>query len=307
MFAPIAPPIRWLGLLAFAAFAFPLSAETVTLTPVADTSIFQRNPLNNVGGSQSLAAGDTATVNPCRALIRFDVAAALPPDATVTSVRLELAVVRTVVSTPTLFDLHRLGRAWGEGDKGAGDVIGAGEPATEAEATWIARFHPDVEWDEPGGSTGTDFARAASASGELATQETLVFESTPGMNSDVQGWLADPAANFGWLLKARNEFAFISARRFGSREHPQLPPRLVVQFENQKAGPQLRGVEQLTDQFCFRFAAAPGKAYSVQRREQIDSGNWITITNLPPTTATQEVFFCQPLEAGSHFYRVEER
>ena len=51
------------------------------------------------------------------------------------------------------------------------------------------------------------------------------------MAADVQGWLDNPSANFGWLLQG-NESQGGTAKRFDSRENPTPSnrPTLVVQF-----------------------------------------------------------------------------
>jgi len=280
-------------------------AESVTLLPIADTSIFAKDPTNNLGAAQSLTVGNTATLDPVRALVKFAIAAAVPTNALVLAASLELSVVRVATTNPATFDLHRLLVDWGEGSKGAGSLIGVGDPATAGEATWLARFHPDTFWSIRGGGAGSDYAAAPSAAADVASEAAVVFPSSSNLVADVQGWLQNPAANFGWLIKDRAETVLRSARRFGSREEPTNPPRLLLEYELLQ--PRISGAQIVGNQFCLQFLVKPGKAYVVERRVLVDSGLWTAITNLPPAATNESVRVCDPLATGSRFYRVGER
>jgi len=105
---------------------------------------------------------------------------------------------------------------------------GAGAPATPGDATWNDRFFGSLAW----GTAGGVFAPTPSASAPIP--EVLgdyVWGSTPTLVSDVQGWLTNPAGNFGWVLLG-DESALSTARRFNSREHIDVAsrPRLTVTF-----------------------------------------------------------------------------
>lgn len=54
---------------------------------------------------------------------------------------------------------------------------------------------------------------------------------SPEMIADVQAWLDNPAANFGWLLRG-NESAASTAKRFATREElePTFRPLLHVEY-----------------------------------------------------------------------------
>ena len=249
----------------------------------------------------SLAAGDTATSDPTRILIRFLPSASIPSGVTITSARLEMTVVRTITAQQTTFDIHRLLVDWGEGNKDAGQIIGAGQPASDGEATWEMRFHPLLAWNSPGGASGSDYVAATSASGDLGNQGVLVFPSTAALVTDVQGWIDTPDSNFGWVMKARQEFATTSARRFGSREHPDNPPRLIVDYED--ARPRITGVTVEGERVCLRFQAQQGASYVVERRLAVDTGPWEVVSNLPPAIATQETTVCD-LPGTVRFYRI---
>ncbi|HKQ40423.1 MAG TPA: hypothetical protein VJ063_20295, partial [Verrucomicrobiae bacterium] len=81
-----------IGIMACSGMA--MCGEIVPLTPSADTTLFQSFPDNNLGGITSLAVGTTAHGLVSRALIKFDVAGRIPPDAIVTSARLRTTIAR---------------------------------------------------------------------------------------------------------------------------------------------------------------------------------------------------------------------
>src|SRR2546421_656629 len=68
--------------------------DTVTLTPIADTSIFEEVPNNNLGGLPDVPAGTIRLLKRSRALFKFDVSQ-IPANASITSASLTLQVVKT--------------------------------------------------------------------------------------------------------------------------------------------------------------------------------------------------------------------
>ncbi|MGH7613747.1 MAG: hypothetical protein ACREMW_06870 [Gemmatimonadales bacterium] len=57
-----------------------------------------------------------------------------------------------------------------------------------------------------------------------------MWGSTAQLVADVQGWLADPASNFGWILIG-DESATATAKQFDSRESAaSIRPELRVFF-----------------------------------------------------------------------------
>ena len=133
-------------------FAFWLSAfslqpsvraDTVTLRPVADTTLIETAPNNNLGGQPFANSGTTQNFTKNRALFRFDVSA-IPTGAQVDSVSLAFEVTRQPVDgyAPADFGLHRMLVSWGEGAQTTANPgsPGQGAPASPGEATWLARF-----------------------------------------------------------------------------------------------------------------------------------------------------------------------
>src|SRR6185503_8491870 len=160
-------------------------AESVTLHPVADTSLFETTPNNNLGANTDFIAGTTAgnAGQPYRnrALLKFDIAGQIPTGATITSAGLTLLMVkRPSVPADSTFDLHRLLVSWGEGNK-SGSL---GIQATTGEATWISRFALLPQWAAPGGKAGTDFLTDTSASTFVSGLGSYTFATTSNLVAD---------------------------------------------------------------------------------------------------------------------------
>ncbi len=209
-------------------------AGTFFLTPSADTTLMERFPDNNLGGQEFFNSGTTQNYTTNRGLLKFDLAAQVPANALITGVTLTLDVVKQPVDgfTPSNFALHRMLRDWGEGNQsGNPPVLGA--PARFGEANWTHRFAlTSEEWAAPGGVAEIDFAAAASGESYIYGLDfsPYTFASTPAMLADAQGWLADPAGNFGWMLLTQDETGNFTARRFASSEDPFRAPLLMVEF-----------------------------------------------------------------------------
>jgi len=113
--------------------------------------------------------------------------------------------------------VHEL-ESWGEGTTGAGGSIGGtgqGSTANPGDATWNARMFPGTLWTTPGGDH--DAIASATLSVTSVINNPYTWLSTPGLVSDVQGWLDTPATNFGW------EVINLDARRL-ARDQPRGDP-----------------------------------------------------------------------------------
>ena len=187
----------------------------------------------DAGGQQSNGAGEfifagiTNQPGLRRALMHFDVAGAtIPAGSTIDSVTLTLNLSRTNTgATPVA--LHRVTADWGEGTSVAAGVQGVGIAPTTGDATWLHRFFDTALWTNIGG----DFISAASASTVVQNLGQYTWGSTATMTSDVRGWLADPATNFGWVVVG-DETNPGTAKRFDAREiaNAQNRPTLTVYF-----------------------------------------------------------------------------
>ena len=205
-------------------------AETISLLPVADTTLFEVAPNNNLGGANFFNAGTAGNSYRNRGLLRFDFLESLPAGAVITSAELTLEIVRQPGSggANSYFELRRMLQAWGEGVQVPAEANspGLGAPAGAGEATWNAPFAGGSLWPVAGGN----FSEAASASapgGNLGQQ--VFFESTSALVADIQHWLDHPEENFGWSLASDAEDTAKSARSFASRESG-FGPLLTLQY-----------------------------------------------------------------------------
>lgn len=205
----------------------PAAADMVTLTASADNTLYFDNggALSN-GAGEYFFAGLTAGGLSRRGLVAFDVAAALPAEATIESAVLTLEMSRTI-SGPQTVELRRVLSAWGEGASDAVDEEGIGAPSAPGDATWIHTFFPNDFWLSAGG----DFDFVVSASQSVDQNGAYTWGSTAQMVADVQGWLDDPGSNHGWLVLG-NELAAGTAKRFNTSENanPATVPRLTLEF-----------------------------------------------------------------------------
>ena len=224
-------PLLWLPLAAFLPGA---SAATLTLQAVADTSLFEGNPDFNLG-STTLVAGMNQEYERARAMFLFDLGG-IPAGAVVTEARVSLYVSRRPDPdqhggpVDSDFSLHRLFVSWGEGSGGNA----TGSVAMAGDATWNQRHAGGISWANPGGQPGVDYASDPSATTAVSGVGGYLWGSTAGLVSDVQGWLAAPSSNFGFMLISQSENTLGSGRRLGSSEQTGglvTMPQLMVTYD----------------------------------------------------------------------------
>jgi len=213
--------------LATLAFAGAARADSVRIVPERDATLIEdaSGGLASGSGPAVFAGRIASTINSVRrAVLRFDVAAAVPPGATIEAARLRLHVSNSN-SGPTPVRLHRVLASWGEG--ASSSFGGNGAPALPGDATWIHRFHDGTPWTNPGG----DFDPVARAEASVDQVGFSLWDSTPGIVADVQSWLDDAASNSGWILLG-DEGRPQTAKRFDARETPDpaLQPVLEIVY-----------------------------------------------------------------------------
>lgn len=208
----------------FFLFAPADAQNQAPLSPVKDNTLYEDNSgsLSN-GAGDFLFAGNTMRNMTRRALVAFDVASTVPPNAQIDSVTLTLTYSGPQGDLPETFWLHRLTSDWGEGDSHAGAGEGRGAAATEGDATWIHTFFDSLMWAEAGG----DFVEEASAETVVADQGAYTWGSTETMVADVQQWLDDPDTSFGWMVLG-DETKAPSDKRFVSLDNQQESDRPVL-------------------------------------------------------------------------------
>ena len=221
---PTATPVPTAALVP--ATAEPL-VESITIGPSKDNTLYEDvvGSLSN-GSGQHIFVGNNNRGFVRRTVIAFDIAGTIPGGATIGSVTLNLNLSRTVSGGQEI-RLHRVLSDWGEGTSDASANEGKGAAAQPGDATWKhARFN-DETWRTPGG----EFVTAASASETVNGAGKYAWGLTEGLVADVQLWLDDPSANFGWI-RVGNENERQTTKRFDSKENGTRSnrPTLVVDF-----------------------------------------------------------------------------
>ncbi len=210
-------------------------ATTVMLEASQDNTIYETVEVgppivnlqsNNYGGGFDMVAGNTISRGPRRALLRFDVSS-VASTSVIQSALLQLtntspSAVGQLTGMQT-FSIRRISNSWTEGTTATG-TAGQGDPAQGGGASWLRRTSPATSWSTPGG----DFA--AQTGTILVTDASQAFTSTE-LKTDVQGWVAAPATNFGWILIG-NEGVTKTVKWFATRENPTVTarPKLTVIF-----------------------------------------------------------------------------
>ena len=223
----------------------PLIAATVELTPIKDNTLYEpiakdgfADVSNALGTNMFTGKVKDADADPTagfraavrRAVLAFDIAAAVPAGATIDSVQLTLTMNKAPSSTNYTTTLHRLLANWGEGTSNTGNSrTGRGEPATANDATWNHTFFSSQFWSTPGG----DYSATVSASRSVGGTGSYNWGSTSAMVADVQLWLDNPSQNFGWIVIG-DESQIESAKRFATREDTggggANKPKLIVNY-----------------------------------------------------------------------------
>ncbi|MDA0932007.1 MAG: DNRLRE domain-containing protein [Planctomycetota bacterium] len=201
------------------------SQTTVTLEPVADTTLYQFDPFASNGAGTRLFCGNDLAASSKRGLLQFDVHASIPPGSVIRSAQLGMSVVQT--RAPALpVDLHRVLSPWGEGTSFASSGQGGGAPATPGDATWFDANFGVQQWAQMGG----DYALSSSASTVCGSTGRFTWSST-GLVNDVQAWVNGTAADFGWIVIS-GESGTMTARAFATREAAAgQRPTLTVTYD----------------------------------------------------------------------------
>jgi hypothetical protein len=280
------------------------AAQSRVLACVADTALFEQNTNHNLGGMEFLPVGRTPNGPRGRALYKFTVADVLPAGSIIRSATLELEVVGTNANPRELpFAVHRVLAPWGEGNKIGNDPKSGtlGAPAEASEATWYARFHPNLLWSQPGGAADVDYVGAETALEDIPGEGRYLF-STDALVRDVQLWLDNSGANFGWLVKIDNESLTGTALGFASREDITAAPVLRVEYEPPgQQRPRLENVRQVGGAITFEFQAEANRPYVVFYSTGFNT--WLDLALIPPGAA-RTVTVTDPIGVGNRFYRV---
>jgi hypothetical protein len=163
--------------------------------------------------------------------VRFDLQGKLPDGAILTNASLTFHTTKIRNDQPVRVNLHRMNLSWNEGIGGKGATTGAGDQALAGESSWKSRIAPNVPWSAPGASAPTDFSPELSATSTAGDIGAFTFQSTPQLLTDIQGWLQNPASNFGWIAFCEPDGPNGSAKRIGTREDVETAPSLLLEYE----------------------------------------------------------------------------
>ncbi len=209
----------------------PVHAGTITVAASHDGTLYE-----SVTNSESSGVGPTMFVGRIlqsgqylrRGLIQFDLTGALPTGAIIEDVQVAMRLSRLAPDlTQTTLSLHRTLQAWGEGTSNAGALGGLGTDATPGDVTWLANSYPDSLWNQPGG----DFGSLPSASRLVTDLGPVVWPSNLQLVLDVQSWVDQPTANYGWTIVG-DESQPGTAIRLDTRENldPLARPYLQINY-----------------------------------------------------------------------------
>lgn len=291
----------WIAVLGTVA---PTFAATVAVTSSADTSIFSVRSNYNAGASTTFVAGrgNPAGTNSIQhALLKFDLSNAIPANAIVTGVTLQLFETGSAtLGTSDAFNLHRMLVDWTEGT----GIDANGSPALPGEVTWSSRVYNTIPWGAPGGAPGTDYVATASAGFLLQGGPSYYFvSSTAELVADVQAWLNSPGTNFGWLLKVEDESPTGTNRRFSSRENPSFAPKLFIDYYVVASSPPILTGVVSNDFFVLSFPTEASARYTIERTGSIGAA-WVPLTTFTAPNTPGTNVFADSLTTTQAFYHV---
>src|SRR5204863_2324099 len=136
-----------------------------------------------------------------RALVAFDFSS-IPTTATITGASVSMYLSLAAGGSQAV-SLSKVSANWGEGTSDAGDPGGAGTQATTGDATWLHTFYNANFWTTVGG----DFSATSSATTTVNAINATYTWSGSGLTADVQGWVSNPATNFGWVVRGNETTA----------------------------------------------------------------------------------------------------
>lgn len=268
-------------------------AESVTLVPIEDSTISEKDMSSPQGSGSTLNSGTTGPNEGAlknRVLLKFDLAASIPGNAIVTSAALTMTTVQSPTTTDLWFSLHRVLQDW-----------------SESVVTWTNRLSPPAPWSAPGAAAPLDYSSSVSQSNLVTGLGSFTVASNPSMVADVQDWVSNPANNAGWILLCEREDLERSVRKFASREAAISTnrPSLEVQFTLPDSPPALTLLPPTNGWFQFQFNAESNRNYTVAYSVDLDATNWTILTNITPLPAPTNVIVSDSLLTDSNrFYRV---
>lgn len=209
-------------------------AEEVSAVAVADVTLYENSFGDSANGiGEAVFIGKNNSNSIYRTLLRFDLAALVPANATIESASLTLYCNRTIAGNEPA-TIHRVLADWGEGQSLASGNGGAGTQAQKNDATWLYRFFvPPFGAGSPAwANAGGDFEPLPSATMIIGGEFNFYTWSSEGLAQDVQSWVDGSLDNFGWMILGREEGSSRSSKRFDSKDGvtPALRPTLNIVY-----------------------------------------------------------------------------
>ena len=269
--------------------AWNVRAVTVSLQATADATITDQFPTTPQGSDTNFNVGTTgpnAGSKSRRALLKFNLSS-VPSNAVVSSAALTLRVVKTP-PTPTngVYELRTVLATW-----------------SESQATWMARLTGTPWASTNGGGIGTDYSATISQTNFITGNGNYTWGSNATMVADVQGWVADPASNNGWVLISQLQGVNFSERTLDAREGA-TKPSLQVQYTVPATPPTLTALMPTNSDFQFTFDAESNRTYTVEWLGDLVDTNWSGLTNIGSLPSAQAVTVTDPMTETNRFYRV---
>jgi hypothetical protein len=202
-------------------------AETLVIEASNDATLIEdASGLLANGSGPALFVGRTgqATGGVRRAMVRFDLAEALPARALIERVFLNLHLTPSNDRISQVA-AHRLLEAWSEGP--AFSSGGGGAASDIGDSTWLHTLYDYQFWTIAGGH----YVAHASAKTLVGEADFYTWQGTPKLLADVRLWQHAPHRNFGWILVGDEETPR-SVKRFDSRESPvpEFRPTLTIEY-----------------------------------------------------------------------------
>lgn len=194
---------------------------TATVGASQDATIYWQAPGAANGAGEWLHAhfDSSLDVQMQDFLVRFDVAAALPAGATITSARIEVVCVEVFSTADFPLTAQRLTQPWTEGPSNPAGNEWTGVAAQPLDVTASHASWPSTPWTLPMIQPGLVSGAPIQPPG------VWTLPTTPTLVSTVQQWLDQPATNFGLFFDTQE------VARFASRENTSFAgPRLIVDY-----------------------------------------------------------------------------
>ncbi|GEM_PF-2001195 len=296
-----------------------LVADQITLTAVADTSLWQRETNHNLGGAEMLPVGtigNDGNESKSHLLLKFDIAGNLPANAVIESATVKLHQLRSPdTSINRTFRAYRVLSSWGEGVKTYADPqapLQSTQEATVGEATWIDRMFgiEGKAWISAGGGVDEDFGDDANFDffSQSGTDRDYEKSLLPAGLDTLNSWLSAPEQNFGWAIIVDNENLPFSARQIASRENANLehrPQLTIVYSVPGPAQPEIQLINRTGDSVTIVYSAGPGVVYRPQFKGTVNGAAWTDLPDQGPLGAAGTLQFIDDVTGvDERYYQV---